>query len=193
MILISAGHHPTKPGACFEGFCEHDEALRWAAAIFSILSPTEALLVPPGTLKDKVGFINARKCALAVEIHFNSAKQWVDRDNDGVVDEGEDFHVGRGCETLYYPGSAKGREAAKIVQAAMAETLPPDRGVKEGWYRMNPKFGPDYFLKKTRCTSLIIEPEFIHRKDLIVKHRQAVCVDLANAIKEVVHGNPTRA
>jgi len=186
MILISAGHHPTKPGACYDGFCEHDEALRWAVEIFTLLTPMRALLVPAGTLKEKVAFINARKCDFAIEIHFNSAKQWVDENHNGVVDEGEDHHVGKGCETLYYPGSEKGKAAAQIIQTALAPLFPPSRGVKEGWYRMNPKFGPDYFLKKTKCTSLIVEPEFIHRKELITERRSEACEALAFALNKIV-------
>ena len=75
MILISAGHHPTKPGACYEGFCEHDEALRWVDIICLQLGEIglECLPVPAGILKNKVNFINARSPILAVEIHFNSA------------------------------------------------------------------------------------------------------------------------
>ena len=189
MILVSAGHHPTKPGACYQGFCEHDEALRWARDICEILTDEHALMVPPSTLKEKVSFINARKCDLAVEIHFNSAKQWVDLDNDGLVDEGEDVHVGRGSETLYYPSSVRGKAAARIVQHALASVFEPDRGIKEGWYRLNPKYGADYFLRKTKCTALILEPEFIHRKHLIIGKRGDACFAIADALLKVVNGD----
>ena len=47
MIFISAGHYPSKPGACFDSFCEHDETVIWAQAIAGALEG-EAAFVPPG-------------------------------------------------------------------------------------------------------------------------------------------------
>ncbi|KKL45821.1 hypothetical protein LCGC14_2351830, partial [marine sediment metagenome] len=44
MIIIFAGHHPRKPGACFEGFCEHDEALRWLAIIEAETNPEDFII-----------------------------------------------------------------------------------------------------------------------------------------------------
>ena len=55
-------------------------------------------------------------------------------------------------------------------------------GVMPGWYRMNKNFGPDFFLKRTHCPSIIIEPEFIHHKDLIVDNREKVCTAIAQAL-----------
>lgn len=179
MIFISAGHHPAKPGACYDGFCEYDVATRWADKVVQLLGSYLAIRVPDGTLRDKVKFINDRSPRLAVEIHFNSAHAWVDKDKDGVVSDDELRHVGRGCETLYYPGSLPGLAAAKVVQAHLAAVFSPDRGVKEGWYRMNPKFGPDFYLAQTTCPALIVEPEFIHRRQIILDNEDAGCEALA--------------
>lgn len=182
MILVSIGHHPYRKGACYKNFCEFDEAKIWQALICHYLGE-HGLGVPTGVLKEKIDFINAQPDAtLAVEIHFNAAVKWVDKDGDGVYDEGEDVHVGKGCETLYYPNSEKGKLAAHIVQDKLSTIFEPDRGAKEGWYKMNKANGADMFLKRTKCTSLIIEPEFIHRKELIQKNRHEACVVIANAL-----------
>lgn len=176
MIFISAGHYPSAPGAKWERFIEHDEAVIWAEALVEQIST--AMFVPTGVLKSKVDFINERimNGDIAVEIHFNAAR---DSNNNPV---------GKGCETLYYPGSTKGKSLAEVCQAAMASLFPPSRGVKEGWYRMNPDNGPDFFLAKTRCPAVIIEPDFVHRSDLIMDNREQAIVNLANALKEFVKG-----
>jgi len=171
MIFVSAGHHQEKKGACCEDFCEHDEAKIWASFLDHYLGDN-SLMVPSGTLKHKVNFINKYASAndIAVEIHFNAAV-----DSDGN-------NVGKGSETLYYPGSVKGKELAKQVQSVLASIFQPDRGAKEGWYRMNPSFGADYFLQRTLCAALILEPDFIHRKEVIQSHRDAACKKLAEAL-----------
>lgn len=181
MILISAGHHPLARGACYDGFCEYDEALKWRDEIISILGD-QAVAVPTGTLPQKVKWINALDANIAIEIHFNSA----------IING---THVGRGCETLYYPGSKKGKDLARTIQHAIAPIHFPDRGIKEGWYRMD-KPGivdydgdvegdekPDYFLRKTNCTAIIIEPEFIHYKIEIPHKRKGTCESIAEALK----------
>jgi N-acetylmuramoyl-L-alanine amidase len=170
-IFVSAGHYPSKPGATFEGFAEYDEAALWADDIVEKLDG-EAVLVPTGFLGHKVGFINARSPVLAIEIHFNAAQ-----DADGN-------NVGRGCETLYYPGSDKGEKLAEIVHSALTPIFDPDRGIKEGWYRMDEKNGPDYFLAKTTCPAVIIEPEFIHRKEIIQENRAMATDLLADALRD---------
>lgn len=170
MIFISAGHHPSAPGACYGEFCEHWEAVRWADRIVELLDG-RAIRVPDGHLKNKVAFINSHSDAtLAVEIHFNAAV------------DAEGNPIGNGCESLYYPGSERGRLAAETIQMGLARLFPPDRGVKEGWYRMQKRFGPDYFLAWTRCPAVIVEPEFIHHQSLIQDNRELACVTLAEGI-----------
>ena len=188
MILVSAGHHPYGKGACYRNFCEYDEAKVWQSLLVNFIG-SGAMAVPTGVLKEKVKFMRQYPNAtLAVEIHFNAAVRWVDKDGDGVYDEGEDEHMGRGSETLYYPGSKKGKAAAEHVQTTLGEIFKPNRGAKEGWYKMNPEFGPDYFLARTRCTALIIEPEFIHRSALIQVTRERACKALAKTLQEVADG-----
>lgn len=174
MIFISAGHHPASPGATFERFTEHDEAIKWAD-IFDIKMGIGSNLVPPGTLQSKVDYINARLMDgdITIEIHFNSA----------VVDG---KHVGRGCESLYYPSSEAGLHIATLCQEALEQPFPPNRGAKEGWYRMDPKRGPDFFLARTKCPAVIIEPEFVHHSELIMDNRDIAIDLLIDNLKEFV-------
>lgn len=188
MILLSAGHYPESPGACHNGFCEHEEAVRWVDILVRLLSsridveivPTGRLLIrDPATKKivgGKIHWINEQKdVSLACEIHFNSdvSKQQV------------------GSETLYCPGSVKGRNAARTVQDAMSSLLAPNRGAKEGWYQMilppDPRATPDVFLSETNPVALILEPEFIYNRLVIESLREVVCEVLSDAIVEAAN------
>jgi len=181
MIFISAGHHPTKPGAKFDRFIEHDEACVWVDILVHKINDSgddespavKAIAVPVGVLKSKVDFINTRLVNgdIAIEVHFNAA----------VVDG---KNVGRGCETLYYPGSENGKQLAIKCQEALEEFYPPSRGVKEGWYRMDPKRGADFFLAQTKCPAVIIEPEFVHRFQRIFDNRDDAITLLVIALEE---------
>lgn len=178
-VLISAGHYPEKPGAMMGGFIEHDEAVIWQQLILRELAgQVEAASVPVGVLREKVDFINRIAPKLAVEVHFNDA--WVDRNEDGEVQDSE--HVGRGSESLFMPGSRRGELATSIIQQELAAVFKPDRGIKEGWYRMDPKHGPDFFLARTICPAVIIEPEFIGNAETIRNNRQAGCSAIASGI-----------
>jgi hypothetical protein len=64
----------------------------------------------------------------------------------------------------------------------LAENFPPSRGIKEGWYRMNKENGPDFFLDKSKCPAVILEPEFVHRSELIVKNREVTINQLSEAL-----------
>jgi len=172
MIFLAAGHYPERPGAGFEGFFEHDEAVKWVRAIDDELGDM-CTPVPDGTLRAKTDFINKR-CKLndvAIEIHFNSFVK------DGV-------HVGDGCVTLYCPGSAAGMQLAASLQGALGAVFVPSRGIVAGWYRGDKAKGPYFFLERTRCPAAIIEPEFVHHGPLIQANRAAACAKLAAALRE---------
>ena len=185
MIFISAGHHAGAQGAKWNGFTEWMEAQQWVHILLTILSNEIVTKVPPGLLRHKVRFINehARTNDMAVEIHFNSA----------VVNG---THVGKGCETLYFPGSEHGKALANLIQDKLKEVFPPDRGAKEGWYRMD-RPGVvdydgdvdgdekiDYFLRKTNCPAVIVEPDFIHRSSRLMMERFRGCSAIARALLE---------
>jgi len=182
MILVSIGHHQYSKGASFKSFNEFDEAKLWAPLIAENLGSL-GIVVPVGNLRKKVKYINqvcdnTPERNIAIEIHFNMA--WGDKNHDGNVDDDE--YLGRGSESLYYPGSHTGKELAEQIQTALSIPYPPNRGAKEGWYKMNKANGPDFFLKHTHCTSVIVEPEFVHHADKIEEGRDVGCKLIADAL-----------
>lgn len=177
VLILSIAHYPERSGASWQGMREHDESVKWVNFIYGRLSKYTDItthLVGIGKLGDKVAQVNklvdqtrvmrAVVPILAVELHFNST--------------GPTFVSGN--ETLYYPGSVTGRNAAMQFNDEFTDYAADvyglhvkDRGAKEGWYRMDrPGIKdyagdvdgdetPDYFLRKTKCTSLILEPHFM--------------------------------
>jgi len=168
-IAISIGHHKDAQGAEYNGVTEYALATGWAHEVASLV---DGSFVVSGTLNKKVKEINDREADLAIEIHFNSFKVWEDANKNGIIDDNELKNAGKGSETLYYPGSSKGELFASCVQNHLGKIATPDRGIKKGWYRMDKERGPDYFLLRTKCPAIIVEPEFIHRLDRInnIKH-----------------------
>jgi hypothetical protein len=181
MLYISAGHHKGAQGAQWNGYTEWKEAVLWRDAIVAAIGPEKAMAVPDGTLRAKVAFINAGSPRAAIEIHFNSA----------IVD-GE--HVGAGAECLYYPGSLAGGLLATALQDELVRLFRPDRGTKAGWHRQDRPGVVDYqgdvdgdevliyFLRKTSCPAVVLEPEFIHHIEKIRRHRDAACQAIAGAM-----------
>lgn len=169
-VAVSAGHNPVAPGAAYNGLTEHAAALVWCADLKAALEAYghDVFEVPTGGLTAKVGAINAEKCDAAIEIHFNS---------DGG-------HAGHGCETLYMPGSTAGEQFARAVQHHLAGVFAPDRGAKEGWYRMDRPGHADFpgdvegdevadaFLRLTHCPAVIVEPCFIHDLGSVKMHAE---------------------
>lgn len=174
-ILVSAGHHANDPGAVFGDFAEHEEAVRWRDLIVGALLAQDqpVISVPIGTLIDKVSFINkaaSQRRSIAIEVHFNAGG------TPGVTG---------GSETLYCPGSQAGEMMARIIQDRLADIFMPDRGIKPGYFRMDPSKPVDYFLRKTRCPAVIIEPEFVHNAATIRASRERACVEIAAALMRV--------
>ena len=155
-FALSIAHNTLEPGACSDaGVCENALSAGWthACALYLRRMGHEVLVISRDSLEDKVDAVNEYDPDAALEIHFNSNIN------------------ASGAETLFYPGSSSGRVLAGVVQSALVSRLQRfDRGVKEGWYQANPAKGPLYFLKKTGCPSVIIEPEFIYNDRWIKAH-----------------------
>lgn len=112
-------------------------------------------------------------CLLAAELHFNAGGT----------------SATQGCETLYCPGSTKGLRAAQAFQKAYLRTeercngvRTSDRGVKEGWYRMQKNGSIDYFLRATAMPAIILEPEFIQQAAAWF-HNETYLQEVAKAIE----------
>ena len=174
LFIITPGHYEGSPGACHDGFCEYPETEKWADLLIECLLGMGQRAVKVGaiSLSKKINMVNGvchhNPDALLVSIHFNSyaGKKKIN-----------------GSETLYCPGSKKGKALAEYVQPRLAEVMRnKDRGVKEGWYRMDKANGPDAILAQTRCPSIIIEPEFVQSHKNIVEKREKACLCLADAL-----------
>lgn len=180
-VAVSAGHYAEKQGAVFDGVTEFDETVPWQTELIGMLREKgiETLYVEPQGLTGKVKQINAGNCDLAIEIHFNAGG----------------LPTTKGCEILFYPGSKAGMEAARRIQLPLAKAMQTkSRGVKPGWYRMDRPgvvdfYGdedgdemPDYFLRATNCTALILEPEFIQHIGRIRELRAAGVFQISKAI-----------
>ena len=174
-IVLSAGHYPARSGSMNDnGVSEYELTKEWVAtvkaAIHSI-DPLFGVIVPPPTgLTEKVKFINDTTASLCCEIHFNS--------NNPKAE---------GVETLYYP-STKSKELATVLHNRYAPNMHnTDRGIKIGYYQQNPHKGVNYFLAKTRMTSVMLEPEFISNLDNIYKCKDFACFSIAYGLLEYVN------
>lgn len=191
-LLLSAGHYPERSGASWKNYREHDQAVKWVREIAQYLvlkHRTNAVVIRTGKLPEKVKAVNHwadKHDCLAVELHFNSA---------GSV------YV-QGAETLFYPGSINGKAAAeKFHTGFMIQSkahVKKDRGIKEGWYRLD-RPGvvdyagdvdgdetPAYWLRKTKCTALILEPCFMCQIPDIGDDWKEVAHAIADALHHVL-------
>ena len=155
-VAISLGHRPARPGYKIKQISEYSELAPLVGYLIQRLSQKGILayIIGTGILQNKVAHINRLKADLAVEVHLNAGG-------------------GHGAETLYCPGSSTGKRLDQDVQDQIVLLGMRDRGVKEGWFRMD-KPGvkehskdiegdekKDYFLEKTNCPAIIIEPYFL--------------------------------
>lgn len=189
-VFLSVAHYEQKQGASFKDVTEWMESQRWNEVVGGLLTQKGIgiLPVPLGKLGDKVKYINDNYLEgdIAIEIHFNGGVR----------------HA-RGSETLYSPGSVKGKELADCLQSGFESKglFQPNRGSKEGWYKMDrPNFKDyaedvegdeiiDYFLRKTKIVAAIPEPEFIHNYEEINDDRILGCVVIAEAIANYLQNN----
>lgn len=197
-LILSIGHHEKARGARWNSLDEYTQASKWIYYIAGKLSNNHDIdiyVVESGTLKEKVKRVNelynqyiSHNNVLAVELHFNAA--------------GGRYISGN--ETLYYPGSKKGKQSALNFNNFFVDFYNDlynvdikNRGAKEGWYKMDrpnivdyPGDIPgdetvDYFLRKTNCTALILEPHFLcELEDDIIWTQSADCI--ARALKQTI-------
>lgn len=144
LIVIDPGHGGRDPGAVRQGIMEKDINLKIAARLFTLLlnrgirtrmTRTDDSYV---SLADRVRLANQIKAEIFISIHCNSAP---------TPEAG-------GIETLYYPGSRRGRKLAGKIQAELINNLKvKDRGIKAR---------SDLFvLKYTSMPAVLIECGFI--------------------------------
>ena len=155
-LAISIAHHKNAKGASYGDMNEFDVSVIISELLFTycklfMFDDIEAVLVPEGRLHNKVKFINDNDFDVAIEVHLNSH-----------IDKSISGH-----EVLYCPDSYKGKKLADRINKALSlENYTKNRGVNEGWYRMEVGGRVDYFLARTNCPAVIIEPEFIAKLDM---------------------------
>ena len=160
-IAIDCGHNP--PGDI--GALSVDGKLAEFVEAHKIVSFAYRMLFQKGfeivnfaeRLKAKVQIVNQAKPNLAVEVHLNSCgdpKQ-------------------RGALCLYYP-SQKSRDLSRFILEGIhncsaigivGSALIKKRGVYAGHFRLDPSKPILYFLRKTRCPAVVIEPLFLSSPD----------------------------
>ncbi len=144
--VSTAGIIVYDPGAVYYGISEHDICLEIGEMIHTLCSGIPGLdlaMIPVGTLQEKVAHVNALVPDALLELHFNSA-------TDTKV---------RGVETLYFPGSPKGRKIAVEILGYIANLAAlSSRGIKER--------EDLYILKKTRCPAVVVELEFLSNENV---------------------------
>lgn len=182
MILVSAGHYEERQGASYEGVTEWLETSPWRDSLVRHLGEDIGVAVPDGDLASKVEFINSSPTSACIEIHLNSAKN-----NYGQ-------NVGRGSESLFYPGSIHGEELSSVLQFQLARFSRPDRGTKMGYFNQDIPGQVDYendiegdekilyFLRKTHAAACVIEPFFIQQFEEARRQREACCKAMANSL-----------
>jgi hypothetical protein len=195
LVAISAGHNPEAKGATASNkhidgkpISEYDVTVPWAAELLRQIAEVETvehlylrgMEVKTGKLGYKVEQINKAKADLAIEIHFNAGAKT------------------NGVETLFAPDSKNGLNCAKVIHEHYAHVMDnKNRGIKEGWYKMDQPGRvdyegdvdgdekPDYFLAKTRMTALILEPEFMYSITNAQDKMVEACAGLVVAINEL--------
>jgi len=181
MILVSAGHNPEAPGACFGKYCEHAEAVKWVDEILNQME-SMARRVPTGTLPEKVQFINDQPLVhAAIEVHFNS----------------DTSHKGHGALCCYDSNKSIAKDLAVAIESRLIPIFGQHwRGVMEGWYHMDRPGIVDYpgdvdgdehhlyFLQRTKCPAVILEPEFIYNFLKIESNREAACTAIVDGLLE---------
>lgn len=175
-VILCGGHHFDAAGATDgEGNSEFPETRIWADTILRNLHELNVSVCVIGSapIRNKLPTVNAKvqhselDC-IFVEVHFNSSSS---------------TKKPSGFETLYCPNSVKGKELASVVQEAMSTVMTgTDRGVKEGYYQLDPNKGIDAMLEKTACPAIIIEPEFVQHFDKITELREPCCKAIAEAL-----------
>jgi hypothetical protein len=190
-FVLSAGHNPDKKGAKWADLYEYDVTSKWIPEIARYLryKGHSVIEIKTGSLVQKVKDVNVKTMGyddvLAVELHFNSA-------GDTFVE---------GSETIYYPGSVSGHKAAleyntKFFELAEKYVI-KDRGIKEGWHRMDRPgvvdfYGdqdgdemPNYWLRKTSCTALILEPLFMCQLPKLNDNWKELCWSIGDSLRAV--------
>lgn len=151
-VAIAAGHCPPDLGAACQGYFEFKEVVRIAIYVADILHERCICSVMEyyGSLRRKVRDINFLTPDVAVEIHLNAAHDT----------------SAHGCEVLHFKNSPSAVNLAQCIQDELVCDVELfDRKIKSDRHLRRYL----YFLRKTRCPAVIVEPLFItNAKDRVL-------------------------
>ncbi|MCG8539445.1 MAG: N-acetylmuramoyl-L-alanine amidase [Clostridia bacterium] len=147
IIILDPGHGGWDLGAVSMGIKKKDLNLKIAARLYFLLQNRGIKVKMTRTddsyifLGDRVRMANNLKADIFISIHCNAASST----------------KANGIETLYYPGSTKGKALAEEIQLKLVDKLKrEDRGIKTR---------DDFFiLKYTSIPAVLIECGFLTNK-----------------------------
>ena len=145
-VVIDPGHGGKDPGSNAYGLVEKHLTLDLAHRLQRILNSRGVTTTLTRTsdefisLEDRAKMANTSAKTIFISLHFNAHT---------------DRSIG-GTETLYWPGSEKGRELASYIQSELGRRLVTrNRGFKPERLKV---------LEKTRCTAALVECGFISNR-----------------------------
>ena len=189
-IALVTGHAHDKMGAKTKKFNINEWSLN-KTLIAMILPHLDSELIEPVLIdrdKGKGGYnklpkkINKQKPDYILEFHDNSSVV-----NTNSVAEDEVWKVPKGNEVLYYVGSSRSKELAKIMNNTLYSTLGiKDRGLKAIHTSKENGF---HLLKHTAAPCVIIEPAFFsndYDTENLMINFGALAINIANALNTFV-------
>ena len=145
-VVIDPGHGGKDPGSNAYGLVEKDLTLDLALRLQKILTSKGITTTLTRTtdefisLEDRAEMANSSAKTIFISLHFNGHT---------------DRSIG-GTETLYWPGSEKGRELASYIQSELGRRLVTrNRGFKPERLKV---------LEETRCTAALVECGFLSNR-----------------------------
>ncbi len=145
-VVIDPGHGGKDPGSHAYGLVEKDLTLDLAFRLQRILTSKGITTTLTRTtdefisLENRAQMANSSAKTIFISLHFNAH---TDRSISGT-------------ETLYWPGSTKGRELASYIQSELGRRLVTrNRGFKPERLKV---------LEETKCTAALIECGFISNR-----------------------------
>lgn len=155
-IAVDCGHNPPEDYGCtnlHHNLAEFVECHKIISHVYDSLWREHIRIVNfAERLKTKVWIVNKAKPVCAVELHLNSSSN----------------PKARGSLCMYYP-TKKSEQLAKFIldnigkiinQPKLGISL-PTRGAYVGNYQLDPSKAILYFLRRTKCPAVVVEPLFL--------------------------------
>lgn len=167
MIALSLGHGGGDGGARANGTTENAEVTKVAEQAQKILATqgVQIVLVPDGTLAQRIKWINSNKIEMVIELHLDSAPG------------------ASGCTLFYYDGFNQVRDSGKpLLDTYSQYSGIKSRGMKPDSSTRHGRLG---IIRDTKPTAYLLELGFIQNDLETVRTKSAVA--LAQAILQYLN------